>query len=143
MEICEDAKVRDVEKKHHAELDQQIYKAYQALNETTAGPATEEERQEALKKAQTDPEIQRIMADPVMQQILQQMQSNPAAIQEHMRNPVVAANIRKLISCGIIRMGQIALIQSSHHSTCVTKKQHHLKLIPLRCVPKKVFSYFR
>lgn len=105
LEICEDAKTKDVEKKHHAELDQQIYKCYQALNETTTGPATEAEREEALKRAATDPEVQRIMNDPVMQQILQQMQQNPAAIQEHMRNPVIAANIRKLIASGIIRMG--------------------------------------
>ncbi|KAI0240151.1 Hsp90 cochaperone [Massospora cicadina] len=105
MEICESAKAKDVEKKHHAELDQQLYKCYQALHETSTGPATEKERQEALKKAASDPEVQRIMSDPVMQQILQQMQQDPAAIQEHMRNPVVASNIRKLMACGIIRMG--------------------------------------
>jgi stress-induced-phosphoprotein 1 len=28
-----------------------------------------------------------ILADPVMRSILEQAQSNPAALQEHMRNP--------------------------------------------------------
>lgn len=47
-----------------------------------------------------------IMADPVMQSILQQAQSDPAALQEHMRNPNVRANIQKLIAAGVIRVGR-------------------------------------
>jgi stress-induced-phosphoprotein 1 len=43
------------------------------------------------------------MNDPVMQQILQQSQQNPAALQDHMKNPVVRAKIQKLIAAGIIR----------------------------------------
>jgi stress-induced-phosphoprotein 1 len=40
-----------------------------------------------------------------MQQILQQMQENPMAAQEHLKNPQIAANVRKLMQAGIIRMG--------------------------------------
>lgn len=42
--------------------------------------------------------------DPVMQQILQQMQQDPKAAQEHLKNPQVAANIRKLMNAGILRV---------------------------------------
>jgi len=43
------------------------------------------------------------MGDPIMQSILQQAQSNPAALQDHMKNPIVRDKINKLISAGIIR----------------------------------------
>jgi stress-induced-phosphoprotein 1 len=43
------------------------------------------------------------MQDPIMQSILQQAQSNPAALQDHMKNPVVKQKIQKLINAGIIR----------------------------------------
>ena len=47
--------------------------------------------------------VQQIMGDPVMQSILQQAQSNPAALQDHMKNPIVRDKINKLINAGIIR----------------------------------------
>lgn len=37
------------------------------------------------------------MQDPVMQSILQQAQTDPAALQEHMKNPAIRSNIQKLI----------------------------------------------
>lgn len=43
------------------------------------------------------------MNDPVMQQILQQAQGNPASLQDHMKNPIVRGKIQKLINAGIIR----------------------------------------
>ena len=46
---------------------------------------------------------QEIMTDPVMQSILQQAQSNPQALQDHMKNPTVRNKILKLINAGIIR----------------------------------------
>ena len=39
-----------------------------------------------------------------MQSILQQAQGNPAALQDHMKNPAVRANIMKLVNAGIIKM---------------------------------------
>lgn len=39
-----------------------------------------------------------------MQQILQQMQQDPKAAQEHMKNPQVANNIRKLMNAGVLRV---------------------------------------
>lgn len=46
---------------------------------------------------------QKIMGDPVMQSILSQAQSDPKALQDHMRNPAVRENIMKLMNAGIIR----------------------------------------
>lgn len=43
------------------------------------------------------------MNDPVMQQILQQAQQNPGALQDHMKNADVRVKIQKLVSAGIIK----------------------------------------
>jgi stress-induced-phosphoprotein 1 len=47
-----------------------------------------------------------IMSDPVMQAILQQAQTDPAALNEHMRNPAVRSKIQKLVAAGVIRVGR-------------------------------------
>lgn len=47
-----------------------------------------------------------IMQDPVMQSILQQAQSDPAALQEHMKNPSIKSKINMLISAGVIKVGR-------------------------------------
>ena len=44
------------------------------------------------------------MNDPIMQSILQQAQGDSAALQDHMKNPAVRANIMKLVNAGIIKM---------------------------------------
>ena len=43
------------------------------------------------------------MNDPIIQQILQQAQGNPRALQDHMKNPVVRQKIMKLVNAGIIK----------------------------------------
>ncbi|CRK47501.1 hypothetical protein BN1723_020306, partial [Verticillium longisporum] len=64
---------------------------------------TEEQTKERLAK---DPEIMGIMQDPVMQAILQQAQTNPAALNEHMKNPDVRSKVQKLVAAGVIRVGR-------------------------------------
>jgi len=64
---------------------------------------TEDQTRERLMR---DPEIMGIMQDPVMQAILQQAQSDPAALAEHMKNPNVRNKIQKLIAAGVIRVGR-------------------------------------
>ncbi|CAG8808853.1 10396_t:CDS:2, partial [Gigaspora rosea] len=59
--------------------------------------------EETIRKAASDPEIMKILQDPVMQQILQQCQDDPRAFKEHLKNPTVAANIEKLMKAGILR----------------------------------------
>lgn len=80
------------------ELNGQIQKAYQAQYAGQAGQTTEEARQNAMK----DPEVQKILGDPVMQSILQQMQQDPSAAREHMKNPLIMQKIQVLINAGII-----------------------------------------
>lgn len=47
-----------------------------------------------------------IMNDPIMQSILQQAQSDPAALTEHMKNADIKAKVQKLIAAGVIRVGR-------------------------------------
>merc|ERR1719159_737402 len=63
-----------------------------------AGMSQEERAAEAMK----DPEIQAILSDPVIRQILEQMQKDPTSAQSHMQNPEIAAKIMKLVEGGIL-----------------------------------------
>lgn len=58
--------------------------------------------EERAKAAMNDPEIQNILQDPAMQMILEQMQKDPAAAQEHLKNPAVAEKFSKLVQSGIV-----------------------------------------
>jgi stress-induced-phosphoprotein 1 len=40
-----------------------------------------------------------------MQSILQQAKSDPAALNDHMRNAGIRSKIQKLVAAGVIRMG--------------------------------------
>jgi stress-induced-phosphoprotein 1 len=105
IESCKEAQAHDPEGKSSREIQQQIMKAYTAMNPYSGGGGDSgESQEEILKRAAQDPEVQRILGDPVMQQILQQMQQDPKAAQEHLKNPQVAANIRKLMAAGILKM---------------------------------------
>ncbi|KAI0676757.1 putative stress-induced protein STI1 [Trametes maxima] len=102
IEAVEQAADIDDEKKHTREIQEQVYKCNQAMLTQREG----ESEEETLQRAMRDPEIARIMGDPIMQSILQQAQSNPAALQDHMKNPTVRQNIMKLINAGIIKTRQ-------------------------------------
>lgn len=58
--------------------------------------------EETRKRAMKDPEVQSILADPAMRMILEQMQSDPQAISEHLKNPEIAAKFMKLRESGLI-----------------------------------------
>lgn len=60
--------------------------------------------QETWQKAMTDPEVQQILKDPAMRMILNQMQSDPKAVQDHLKNPEIAGKIQKLLESGIIQI---------------------------------------
>ncbi|KAK7935489.1 heat shock protein [Apiospora marii] len=105
LDACTEAS--EVDNEHHnganaRELSQQQEKAIQAMY-SARDNETEEQTRERLQK---DPEIMSIMQDPVMQAILQQAQSDPAALQEHMKNPSVRSKVQKLVAAGVIRMGR-------------------------------------
>jgi len=60
--------------------------------------------EEQVRHAMADPEIQAILQDPGMRQILQDIQTNPAAAQAHLSNPKVREALMKLQASGILRM---------------------------------------
>lgn len=85
--------------KHTQEIQAQLNKCMHALYAQRSNESDEQ----TLERAMRDPEVASIMQDPVMQSILQQAQSNPAALQDHMKNAGIRAKIQKLIAAGIIR----------------------------------------
>ncbi|KAF8897167.1 activator of Hsp70 and Hsp90 chaperone [Infundibulicybe gibba] len=99
IEAVQEATDHDLERKHTTEIAQQEMKCQQALFSQRG----EESQEQTLERAMRDPEVAGIMNDPIMQQILQQAQTDPKALQDHMKNPVVRQKIQKLINAGIIR----------------------------------------
>jgi stress-induced-phosphoprotein 1 len=63
---------------------------------------TEEEKKKQAEHAMADPEIQSILTDPIIQQVLRDLQENPAAGQKALSDPVVRNKLNKLIAAGII-----------------------------------------
>lgn len=66
-------------------------------------PLEGETYDQTMARIQKDPEVVEIINDPVMNTILQQAQNNPAALQEHMKNPDVYQKVMILMAAGIIR----------------------------------------
>eukprot|EP01137_Pigoraptor_chileana_P016523 Opistho-2@73427 len=80
------------------EAEEGRFRCFEAIQQTGEPP------EERAKRAMHDPEIQEIMKDPIMRQILEQMKESPAAAQDHLKNPIVAQRIQKLVNAGIIQM---------------------------------------
>jgi len=99
MEAAQLASDMDEEKAHTREIEGQLQKIATAMYSQRAN----ETEEETLQRAMRDPEVANIMSDPVIQQILQQAQQDPAALQDHLKNPGVRAKIQKLIAAGIIK----------------------------------------
>jgi len=66
--------------------------------------ASRNDEESISDRVMNDPEICEIMKDHGMRLILEQMQSDPNAIRDHLKNPEVAAKITKLIDAGIIKI---------------------------------------
>ncbi|KAF8845604.1 hypothetical protein BDN67DRAFT_285661 [Paxillus ammoniavirescens] len=99
LEALQAATSADTENAHMGEIQSQEMKIQQALFAQRAG----ETEEQTLERAMKDPEVAAIMSDPVMQQILQQAQGNPGALQDHMKNPGIRDKVIKLVNAGIIK----------------------------------------
>lgn len=58
--------------------------------------------EEVRNRAMADPEVQQILRDPAMRLILEQMQNDPKALSDHLKNPEIASKIQKLVNSGVI-----------------------------------------
>lgn len=97
-------KARDVDAKSNSgksayEINQLYQKAMSQRFSALEGETEEQTR----ARISRDPEVVGILQDPVMQGILQQASDNPAALQDHMKNPVIFKKINTLIAAGVIR----------------------------------------
>lgn len=101
LDVCAEAMENDEGNKNYREIEAQQQKALEAQYSARAG----ETEEETSARIQRDPEIMQMLQDPVLQSILQQAKDNPAALQEHMKNPGIRMKIQKLVSAGVIRMG--------------------------------------
>ncbi|EAU38572.1 conserved hypothetical protein [Aspergillus terreus NIH2624] len=101
LDACTEAAEHD-DGTHAREIEQQQQKCLEAQFSARAG----ETEQQTMERIQNDPEIMSILQDPVMQSILQQAKSDPAALQEHMKNAQVRLKIQKLMAAGVIRLGR-------------------------------------
>jgi stress-induced-phosphoprotein 1 len=75
----------------------------QSVNAAIAKSSYTQPDEEQLRRSMADPEIQNILKDPGMQQILQDIQKNPAKAQGYLSDPKVHDAFMKLRAAGIIR----------------------------------------
>jgi len=101
VDTCTEAMEADKTGANLREIEQQQQKALQAQFSANEG----ETEEQTMERIQRDPEISAILADPVMQSILNQAKGDPAALQDHMKSPVIKTKIQKLVAAGVIRMG--------------------------------------
>lgn len=56
------------------------------------------------KEAMKDPEIQAILADPLIRDTLKKMQEDPATANRAMKDPTIRAKIEKLVAAGVLQI---------------------------------------
>jgi stress-induced-phosphoprotein 1 len=88
--------------KQNEELLDGLLQTKRAIQQENMSGNVDQQRQaEAMK----DPEIQAILRDPVINQVLQDMQNNPATAQNALRDKGVMEKINKLVAAGVLRIG--------------------------------------
>ncbi|KAK9446622.1 uncharacterized protein V1518DRAFT_423613 [Limtongia smithiae] len=99
IEVLNDATEKDTKHENFNEIETLRSKALSARFQSQEG----ESEEQTLERISKDPEIVSILQDPIMQSILGQAKENPAALNDHMKNPEVRKKIQLLVAAGIIR----------------------------------------
>lgn len=86
------------------ELKDGLMRCIQAINKMNRGEMTEEEMEQRRERGMADPEVQRILKDPVIMNVLREMQENPASAQQHLKHPDIAKKVEKLVAAGILQI---------------------------------------
>jgi len=73
--------------------------------QTGAYAGDKQSDEERLRHAMADPEIQMLMSDPRVRQLLKDLQENPTAGQQALRDPFLGEAFNKLIAAGVVKMG--------------------------------------
>lgn len=60
---------------------------------------------EQQRRSMEDPEVKNILSDPNIQQVLNQINSDPQNAQKILSDPVIAEKFNTLIAAGMIRLG--------------------------------------
>ena len=87
------------------EIDPQHVQCREGLQRVEAGMFSGKRDEQQVANAMKDPEIQRILQDPVINNVLRNLQENPAAAQGALKDPVIAERIQKLAAAGILSFG--------------------------------------
>jgi len=61
------------------------------------------DEKEIRERAMNDPEVREILGDPIIRNILEQMEREPAAAREHLKDEKIGKKIQKLMECGILQ----------------------------------------
>jgi len=69
---------------------------------TMAAVSKGQDLESTKRNIQNDPELQTILSDPLMQQVLKDLQTNPASLTGYLKDPVIQENIKKLMAAGVI-----------------------------------------
>jgi len=85
------------------EVDPKHPEALEGLKECMRSTSSDPE--EVRKRAMNDPEVQKILQDPAMRMILDQMVKDPDAIREHLKNPDISRKLQLLMQAGVISIG--------------------------------------
>eukprot|EP00198_Chlamydomonas_reinhardtii_P002533 XP_001691869.1 HSP70-HSP90 organizing protein [Chlamydomonas reinhardtii] len=86
------------------ELQEGLQRAVEAISRFASGQASAEEVKERQARSLSDPDIQNILKDPVMQQVLRDFQEDPRGAQKHLKSPEIMVKINKLVAAGIIQV---------------------------------------
>ena len=99
--VGNDPSVSDLILSSHPDKIQGLQKTAARIREASS----QEVDMERAAHGMADPEIQAILSDPIIRQVLTDINENPTAGRKALNDPGVAAKIQKLIAAGVLRTG--------------------------------------